>query len=466
MNFSPATALVAAGAFIGAALALSCAPQSTEAATPGAPESLTQAIKKQEATRVRTQPVELREMERSLSTTTVVESETEIQFFPRVAGVVVSLSVEEGDRVERGQVLARLDDREAAAALEDAQISLKEAREAVPKLELAAREAEERSERAKLAFQQAQRIAERNEKTGLVSQSDLEGLRNTRDSNEIDWRANKLAWDRAEQELKDSGTAIERAELAVARQELALSYTRLAAPFSGVIAKRTIKVGDSASPSMAAFVLTDPDRLRAIFHRPQREFSMFQTARLATESDSAEPLEIRVKAEAYPELTFGGSIELVSPTVSADSGSFRVTVALDPASNEDPSVRLLPGMLVRLAIVTDRHAEALVIPKRALRREGDRHFLFVAEAGHARRVDVESGFSTDEDIEVVPLTGQELVAGAAVIVIGNRDLEDGSPVNSEEWSADGVGAEAAEKDAVGTSSADASGSGSGSAEAR
>ncbi|MFT4542097.1 MAG: membrane fusion protein (multidrug efflux system) [Planctomycetota bacterium] len=441
MNFSPATALVAAGAFVGAALALSCSPDSSEASAVAAQEALPQSIKRREATRVRVQPVEQREMERALSTTTVVESETEIKLFPRVTGVVIAIAVEEGDRVEANQVLALLDDREASSALQEAKIALREAEENVPRLELSSLEARERCDRAKLAFDQATRVADRNESTGLISTSDLDEMRMTRDTSELDWKASKLAWDGAQQDLKAGAIAIEKATVAVTRQDLNHSYTKILAPFDGVIASRTIKVGDSASPSAEAFVLTDPDNLRAVFHRPQREFSMFQAARRAIETHGAEPLEIRVAAEAYPDRTFRGSIRLVSPTVSAESGSFRVTVELEPTSDGNQLERLLPGMLVRLSIVTERHAEALVVPKRALRREGDTYFVFIDNEGKARRVEVESGFSTDEDTEVTPVGGQLLAAGESVIVIGNRDLEEGSEVDSSSWQGESMSSE-------------------------
>ena len=83
-------------------------------------------IKNHEAARVRTAPIVAREMVRTLSTTTTVESENEIQLFPRVSGVVTELHAEEGDRVAAGEVLAVIDDREAKSALADAQAALKE----------------------------------------------------------------------------------------------------------------------------------------------------------------------------------------------------------------------------------------------------------------------------------------------------------------------------------------------------
>jgi multidrug efflux pump subunit AcrA (membrane-fusion protein) len=130
-----------------------------------------------------------------------------------------------------------------------------------------------------------------------------------------------------------------------------------------------------------------------------------------------------------PGRTFRGEIKLVSPTIDPASGSFRVTVQLPPTERGEPG--LLPGMLVRLEIVTDRHPNALVVPKRALRREGGSNFVFVVAANRARRVEVTEGFSDDDATEVIPRDPALLAAGARVIVVGNREIEDGAEVQEE-----------------------------------
>jgi hypothetical protein len=90
---------------------------------------------------------------------------------------------------------------------------------------------------------------------------------------------------------------------------------------------------------------------------------------------------------------------------------------------------------VRLEIVTERHPNALVVPKRALRREGGSDFVFVVESNRARRLEVVEGFSDDESVEVLPQAGAQLDVGARVIVVGNREIEDGAEVQEEQEAA-------------------------------
>jgi RND family efflux transporter MFP subunit len=406
-------------------------------------------IQRREPARVRTAAAEEREMLRTLSTTTVVESDREIKLFPRAAGVVTELRVEEGDRVEAGAVLAALDRRHTAAVVEETRVALAEAEDNVHKADIQKTEAESRVAAMKLKWEQANRDYERNEKAALVSQQQLDNLRLQRDTAQNDHEAAVLAVERATVDAKASRTTLQKAELSLQRVQLEDSYMQITAPFEGVIASRSIKVGDSVGPAAPAFVLTDASHLRAVFHRPQRELSMFLRAMPevagAPASDGkgngrpAGPLDIRVMAEALPGAVFHGELQLVSPSIDPQSGSFRVTVKLGaPLPSADPNrdtgqarARLLPGMLVRLEIVTERHPGAIAVPKRALRREGEQNLVFVVENGLARRVEVDEGFSDDESVEVVARGGKKIAPGAKIIVIGNRELEEGAEVIEE-----------------------------------
>lgn len=444
------------------ALASACSDANSAAQGPKAG-----AAKRREPARVRVAPVEQREMVAKLQTTTVVQSEKEIQLFPRASGVVMEVLANEGDRVEAGQVLATLDDREARALIADTKVALAEAQDAIDRAEVAKREAEARIHQTKLEWEQATRDYERNEKAALISQQALEALRTTREMRASDHESAKLALERSVIEGKAAQTALEKAKLAAARAELELSYTRIEAPIAGLIAARNVRVGGTVGRGTsvietagAAFVLTDPDDLHVQIYRPQRELAWFLGATAAdtsTTSDAkmegsgvpARSLEIHATAEALPNMTFRGSIERISPGINPQSGSFTVHARIEPTGViEDgglhegsadlanghaiPRGRLLPGMLVRLEIVTDRHPHALVVPKRCLRREGESNLIFTVHDGRARRVEVQEGFADDVSSEVTPLVAGALAAGDLVVVVGNRELEDGSEVVTED----------------------------------
>jgi membrane fusion protein (multidrug efflux system) len=424
---SPPRSVPALGLLLFAAALLPC--QACGGSGPSK-EPQSGALKKREAARVRAEPLVQREMVRTLESTTVVESEKEIRVFPRASGTLVELKVEEGDAVESGAVLARLDPREAEAKVDEARVALKESQDSAARLAIMEREAQGHVESTRLAMEQKQREYDRNEKAaGVLSEQALDQLRLARDTAKSDHEAALLAAERAAADTRASKTVQEKSELALKRALLDLSYTDIVAPFAGVIAQRSVKYGDQVGPALPAFVLTDALNLRAVFYRPQRELALFQPPGNAQEGLAA--IEIRASAEALPGVQFRGRIQLVSPSIDAQSGNFRVTVRLEPATEQDAAHRLLPGMLVKLSIVTDRHPAALVVPKRALRREGEASLVFVVREGKARRVEVEEGYGGDDDVEILPRNGAALAAGEPVVVVGNRELEDGAEVELE-----------------------------------
>lgn len=426
----------APAAVLAAVLSVPCLVTGCSGGGPGT-AGAAPAVKQREAVRVRTAPVERREMVRTISTTTTVQSEREVELMPRSNGLVTRVAVEIGDWVEEGAVLAELDRRETRSAIEAARIALLEVDDAAKQAQFALSEAQNRFATTRLKWEQAVREHDRNEKAGMISAQALDNLRVVRDTAKSEHDGAQLAVERAQSDIQALGTKKARAELDLQRAELEDSYMLVTAPFAGTIAGRGLKVGDTAGrvrnavgQIAGAFVLTDTRALRATVYRPQRELPMFLAAQASDiEHGDGVGLEIRATAEAIPGRTFRGEIELVSPTIDPASGAFGVIVKLPPTEKGQPG--LLPGMLVRLEIVTQRHPDALVVPKRALRREGGSDFVFAVEGSRTRRVEVVEGFSDDDSTEVVPRDGVRLAAGTRVIVVGNREIEEGAEVVEE-----------------------------------
>ncbi len=424
-------------------LLCACSVEAGAGATPGDAAGTFEGLERATAPKVLTAPLVQREMVRALSTTVNAESEQQIQVFPRISGVVTSVGVEEGDAVSAGAPLMELDPRELEAALSEARIALREAEDGKRNLELSVDEAKARLESAQLRFDQSTRELERKEGAGegIISRNELDQLRLTVATNRADRDAAKIAEAKAEAALTSQAIAIERAALQVSKAELNRSFASVEAPFEGVIASRTVRVGDLASTASAAFTLTDPVNVRAVVSRSQRELVFFrraeQRARLANKTNEEPALDIEIAPEALPGQTYSGRIQFVSPTIDPASGQFRVTIGVDQPESGDDRPPVLPGMLLRIRIVTERHADALVIPKRGLLREGDALWIFVVDGTTVRRVAVSEGFAEDDHVEVIPATGETLSAGDQIAVVGNRDLEDGDTVDPFPWAGSG-----------------------------
>lgn len=397
----------------------------------GSPEASEGGVQQRELATVRVATVGTRDMARTLETTSKLESEREIAIVPRVGGVVLAIHAEEGDVVAQGAELATIDSTEQALAVQDSEVAWSESKNALERLRLAVREAEARGQRTQTALDQAGRDYERNQKlfagekvASALSQSALEASKLARDNAQSDRQDAELLLERSKLELEAGETAVERARITLEKARLALTWTHVTAPFAGVVARRSVRVGDAVGASTTVFVLTDIETLRCVFSRPQEELELF--ARVG-QGQTDERLAIEATADAYPGRTFSGWIERVSPTIDAQSGQFRVTGRLEGVQ-EGGRVRLLPGMLVRLAIVTERHEDALVVPKRAIEREGERRYVLLVRDGKVARVEVEEAFGDDEYIEVAPSGAATLALGEQVIVVGGRDLSEGESV--------------------------------------
>lgn len=209
--------------------------------------------------------VSRRTMSASYNATASLQAASEAQVVSMTSGVLLKLLAEEGDRVDAGQVLARLDPDRKGLALAQAEAQLR-------KLESEYKRSSELFERQLVSADAHGKI-----------RSDLE---------------------------------VQRAAVSIARLEL--DYTQIKAPIAGVIAQRMVKVGNLIQPSTPMFTIVDNSRLEAVLNVPEREFATMRAG-----------LPVSMQVDALPGRSFSGLIDRVSPVIDAGSGTFRVTARFD-----------------------------------------------------------------------------------------------------------------------------------------
>ncbi len=242
---------------------------------------------------------------------TVLSVEHEVDVAPQTDGAVVEILVDEGSPVEKGAVLARLDDRETAARLEKARADLK-----VRESQVKFNEAELKANAA--AYRRAQEM----HKLSLWSDAQLE---------EAEFRASG-----SEHDLAASKAQLESAQAQVRELEAELEKTRIRAPFAGLVARRYIRVGQT--------VLKDDkdDRCFRI-----SELRPLQVRFLVSEMTARRPRTgelVNVVPASDSQRVYPARIVKVSPTVDPGSGSYDVTAQL---AGSDLS-ELRPGMSVKV----------------------------------------------------------------------------------------------------------------------
>lgn len=218
----------------------------------------------------------------------------------------------------------------------------------------------------------------------------------------------------SDEEFETSRREAEEAKQTAALNELVLSRTVIRAPFGGRILTRHLDVGATVADGTSVYDIADLDPLYADVNVPERQIAKLavgQLVRLAADSSS-------IEAEAR--------IERIAPLVDPATGTVKVTLAVGDTDD------LRPGSFVRVAVVTEVHDDALVVPRSALVAEGRRWYLFrVNEDGvTVERLQVTRGFEERDRVEIADpeQDGPLLRQGDLIVVTGASALTEGARI--------------------------------------
>lgn len=238
----------------------------------------------------------------------VLSVEHEVDVLAQRDGTVTGIDAEEGATVDKGALLARLDDRTTAAQLDKARADLR-----VAESNVKYNEAEVKAKEARL------RRAQEMSRLGLNSQADLE---------EAEFQAKGSVFD-----LDSWHAAVDRSKAEVHVLEIELEKTRIRAPFHGVVARRYIREGQNLLKDEKCFRLSQLGPLQLHFQVPET------SGRRPVAGDL-----VRGELASDSHRSFEARIRRVSPTVDAASGTYEVMAELDAPAERD----LRPGMAVNL----------------------------------------------------------------------------------------------------------------------
>src|SRR4029078_1216767 len=143
-----------------------------------------------------------------------------------------------------------------------------------------------------------------------------------------------------------------------------LASTRIVAPVSGVIAERSVKVGNLIQVNQNLFRIVGMDPLQAVINVRGGQRGIVKAGQV-----------VQLEADALPGKQFTGNILRIAPTVDAASGTFPVTCQF-----RDKNATLQPGLFGRIDIVYDHRDEAVTIPRSALIEEDGETAVFVVDA--------------------------------------------------------------------------------------
>ncbi len=308
---------------------------------------------------VRVAPLVRRDVRKIYVTSGTLRALQQAPVVARAGGILRRLLVEEGDRVKEGQLMALLEDDQARAELDKAEVDL---------------------DVAQKEFARAERLRAEN----LLS------------AEEYEQKKNALAQARTARELA----------------RLRFEWTRVRAPFPGVVTARHLDAGATVSQGQAIFELANVSRLLAEIPVPEAIAARLRPGGEATLRPTALGREVPAR------------IERIGAAVDPETGTVKVTLAARPV----PGMK--PGSFVEVSLPTELHENALVAPGDALVADGERWLVYVVADGKARAVPVTTGIEDGDGVEILPAgdAGFPLDAGTPVVVAGAAALADGTPV--------------------------------------
>lgn len=382
---------------------------------------------------VQTSPVN-----RTLKATGTVAAFEMIPVMSQATGLQIQqVLVDEGDFVQTGQLLVKLDDAVLQAQLVQAQAAVAEAEANLAKLRAGNRleEIERAEEQVRMAqaevkqaesdLELARKRVERNqnlEAEGAIARDRLDEIINEQRSKQSALNTTQAKLREAQQKLKELESGARPEEIAQGVAKLAqakgqvqivmaqLKDTRVIAPTSGKIAERNASVGDITSSSEKLFTIIENGRLELRVKIPETQLPLIRSGQA-----------VEITSDVDSRLKLVGRVREINPVVNEESRQATFEVDLPTQSG------LKPGMFLRASITTAT-ATSLTVPMGAVLPQADGTAIaYILQAGETVKGQrVETGELLRGD-RVEILAG--LQAGDRVVVKGAAYLKDGDRIS-------------------------------------
>ncbi|MBI2569543.1 MAG: efflux RND transporter periplasmic adaptor subunit [Candidatus Schekmanbacteria bacterium] len=318
----------------------------------------------------------------------------------RTAGTLAELFVDLGDRVRRGQELARLERDRAEVSLESARAAL-----AVSERTLQVEETELANARKALARQQ-----------NLFSQ----GISTEQELDDAEARMRS-----SESRLAALVAEIAAASASRAAADVELEHTIVRAPFDGIVVRKDAEIGEAVGPGFSSGDATSSQGIVTIANLEALEAQVDVAEAYISRVHVGDAAQVVL--DAYADRPFRGKVRQIVPTANREKASIEVRVDI-----LDPDASVLPEMGARITFLapevelkegTAAAAERAFLDRRALRREGSDVFVFVLRDEHVSKRAVRTGADGDRQIEILAgLAPTDRVILEAPADLGEGDL--------------------------------------------
>ena len=405
-----------------------------------------------QAVSITAEPAVIRPIPTYVEATGNLASDAQTDVAPTVGGKIVEVNFDIGSYVQQGDVLVRLDPRDAQIRLDQTRAQVEQQRQAVQQAEANVEQAiaNLRQTQARLGvrdgetfrienFSQVKSITaqlelaekelRRTEKlleTGDVSRSAYDQRKAQRDQllGQLDEARSNAAVAMRAINSAQAGVETARAAVGGARAAVATGQTQVAqaqkavtdtavySPISGYVSERVADVGEYISPNtpntkIATIVRTSTLRLKIDI--PEQAIGKVATGQ-----------GISLQTSAYPDRSFAGTVVRIAPSLNTTARTLTVE-----AEVQNVDGLLKPGQFATVRITQSKPEPAVMIPVKAVRTVGETNSVFVVKEGVAREQFVQLGLLENDMIQIK----QGVVEGDMVATSNVNLLTDGVLVN-------------------------------------
>ena len=307
--------------------------------------------------------------------------EATVDVVPRTAGRLVSVNVKLGDRVTRGQLLAKIEDQEVNEQVKQAEASYAVAQATIRQREADLKFSEINLERSKNLFQRQ-----------LLPRQTLDDAEARQSASAAQLDLSRAQFSQAEARLE---------ELRIAK-----GNTNIVSPVNGFVGKRNADPGAWASSQTPVVSVVDISSVRLVANVVERDLRLVNTGDPAL-----------VEVDAFPGESFKGRIARVAPVLDPATRTAEIEIEVPNAG-----FRLKPGRYARMSVTIDSRTGATLVPKSAIvDYDGKRGVFSMTSDNKAQFKPLEIGIEDETRVEA----RNGVASGDTVVTSGASSLRNG-----------------------------------------
>jgi len=309
--------------------------------------------------------------------------EATVDVTPRVGGRIDAVIVKLGDRVTKGQLIAKMEDRDITEQVHQAEANL-----------------------------------EVNRATATQRESDLQVARTTLDRIQT-------AYDKqlqSKQSLEDAqaryNSALGAVSVAKAQAsqtqaridelKITLANTSILSPVDGFVGRRNLDPGAFAGTNTVIVSVVDISTVRLVANLVEKDFRRVTAG-----------VDAQVEVDAFPGERFRGKVSRMAPVFDPATRTAAMEIEVP-----NPGFRLKPGMYARVQLAAERRMNALVVPRNAVVDIEGQRGVYTVDGQTARFTVIHTGLAEGDDVEVL----DGIAEGTRVVTVGALALKDGDKI--------------------------------------